>query len=299
MSYKKYDCDICGSADAAEIECLQKYTEGEPIHVCKNCGCVYLRRRRSFQEIADSWSDDLYVPGDKSGPSSVYTAVRPAIRARLVQILETLDQEVGLKGKRLCDIGAGEGVFLEYSNRLEKGAELFGIEPSAANCRLMDGRGITNFCGTIEEYIASDVAQIGTFDIISIMWTLENCENSKGMLEAAWKLLKPGGHITVATGSRILVPFKKPLQFYIAQGMQDTHALRFSVNSLTNLFNVSGFEPVFTNRYIDNDIFCMIGRKTKVPENVDYEKDDWQEIVSFFERWDKETSDYYANWEDV
>ncbi|MGE3626553.1 MAG: class I SAM-dependent methyltransferase, partial [Hyphomicrobiales bacterium] len=289
MEHTEHDCDICGSANAAEIECLRKYTGGEPLHVCRDCGCVYLRRRRSHKVIADAWSDKLFQTGDVSGSSSVYTAVRPAIKARLVHVLETIDQEVGLAGSRICDIGAGEGVFLDYIQRLGKKAELFGIEPSAANCRLMDERGIANFHGTIEDYLASERVEAGAFDVVTIMWTLENCEDCKAMVRAAWSLLKPGGHIMVATGSRILAPFKKPLNFYIAPGDQDTHSLRFSPNSLSNLFRACGFEPTYINRYIDNDILCMIGQKKDAPLQTPLARDDWREIIAFFERWDKET----------
>ncbi len=299
MAYREYDCDVCGSADAADIECLSRYTGGEPIHVCKNCGCVYLRSRRSYQEIADSWSDDLFSTAETSGSSSVYTAVRPAIRARLIHILETVDQEVGLEGKALCDIGAGEGVFLDYAKQLKGDVELFGIEPSSANCSTLDELGIPNFNGTIEEYAASDQVRLNHFDVVTIQWTLECSNDCKRMLAAAWEILKPGAHVVIGTGSRILVPFRKPLQFYVANGPQDTHSLRFSPNSLSNLLRLTGFEPVFVNRYIDNDVLCMIGRKTEIPDNVELETDDYREIISFFERWDRDSAEHFADWEDT
>ena len=43
---------------------------------------------------------------------NTFTAVRPAIKARLMNVVETINQELGLENKYLCDIGAGEGVFL-------------------------------------------------------------------------------------------------------------------------------------------------------------------------------------------
>lgn len=298
MAYSEYACDICGSNDAVEIDCLRKYTGGEPIHVCKNCGFVYVRHRRMFDEIARAWSNELFITGNETEKAAeIYTAVRPAIRARLIYILETIDQEVGLDGKSLCDIGAGEGVFLYYVKRLKNPAELFGIEPSSANCCLMDNMDIANFNGAIEDYVISKQIRSGHFDVATIQWTLE-CSSPGHMLRSAWSLLKPGGHLVVATGSRLLVPFKKPLQFYVSKGVQDTHSLRFSPKSLRNLMRLTGFEPVYINRYIDNDILCMIGRKVEKQQAVELEKDDYREIITFFERWDRDSVEHFSQWVD-
>ncbi|MCG8509227.1 MAG: class I SAM-dependent methyltransferase, partial [Rhodospirillales bacterium] len=299
MPYTHHVCDVCGSGDAAEIECLRKYTGGEPIHVCKNCGFVYVQGRRSFQEIASAWSDEVFITGEETEKAAeIYTAVRPAIRARLIHVLETIDQEIGVDGKALCDIGAGEGVFLDYARRLKRPKELFGIEPSAANCSLLEAMNIPCFTGAIEDYIADDEAKTGRFDVVTIQWTLECSPDCNQMLHAAWKILKAGGHVVIGTGSRLRMPYKKPLQFYVSKGAQDTHSLRFSPKSLRNVLHRAGFEPVFVNRYIDNDILCMIGRKVETAKDIDLERDNFREIIAFFERWDRDSTEHYAQWED-
>ena len=227
-----------------------------------------------------------------------FTATRPAIRARIIFVLEMIDQEIGLKGKSLCDIGAGEGIFLDYSQRLGKGAELFGVEPSEKNCALMAKRGIKSFAGAIEDYISSETAELEKFDVITIMWTLEASHDCKLALKAAWKMLKNGGHLVIGTGSRIMVPFKKPLQFYVNAGTQDTHCFRFSPNSLSNLMKVTGYKPIATNRYIDSDVMCMIGQKTEKSNAVELEKDDYNEVINFFDRWHADTQKFYPDWVD-
>lgn len=293
MSNKIFPCDVCDSDDGEEIQCISKYTKGAPIHVCRNCGFVYVRERRSFQEIADTWSNEIYSDNDENRTSAIYTAIRPAIRSRLIYILETIDAELGLKGKSLCDIGAGEGVFLDYINRLKSDVYVFGIEPSKANCELMTQLDIDNFPGTIEEYIFSLNKTSEKFDVVTISWTLEDCQDCKVMLNAANNLLKPGGHLVIGTGSRILVPYKKPLDYYVGPGEQDTHCFRFSPNSLSNLMKRTGFLPVYTNRYIDQDVLCMIGQKDSAADSLAIEKDNYQEVIDYFERWDFETDRYF------
>ncbi len=287
---KEHDCDVCGSSDAAEIECLRAYSGGRPIHVCRDCGFVYVRERRSFQEIADAWSYELY------GEDRSYTAQLPAIKARQMFVAHSIDTELGLKGKKVCDIGAGEGLFLVMLAGEEYGADVFGIEPSPILCEDMTKLGVPNTVGTIETYLESPERAEGAFDIVTIIWTLENCEDCRVMLEGAHRLLKPGGHVVVATGSRILVPFKKPLQYYVGDADLDTHNFRFSATALERLLATTGFEKQHVNRYIDNDVLCMIARKTEpvAKDAGDLPVDDWRAVIDFFERWHAETKAHYA-----
>lgn len=282
---RDHDCDLCNSGDAVEISEARFYTGDVPLHVCRNCGFVYVRARRSAQAIADSWSDDLY--------GARYTAALPAVQARQTFVAAFIESTIGLAGSSVCDIGAGEGLFLEMIRAPKFGAEVFGVEPSAANGRLMDTMGIANFVGTVEAYHASGPTE--RFDLVTIIWTLENCQSCRSMLDAAWDLLKPNGHIAIATGSRILVPFKKPLHYYLGPGEQDTHAFRFSRNSLESALAASAFRVVGENRFIDNDILCLVAQKTGRESTLDRPRDDWRAVADFFARWHAETQAYYAD----
>ena len=117
----------------------------------------------------------------------------------------------------------------------------------------------------------------------------------KPFLEKSLKLLKPNGYIVVATGSRILVPFKKPLHYYISDYSGDTHPSRFSVNSLHNLLASSGFKESHVNRYIDTDYLVVAYQKTEKSAKFEVRKDDYLKVIDFFRRWHKETADYYGD----
>ena len=92
----------------------------------------------------------------------------------------------------------------------------------------MKKNGIPTFTGSIEEYLKDKSFKNNFFDVVTIVWTLENCFSCLEMLSAAKKLLKNDGFLVVATGSRILVPFKKPLSLYVGTIQSDTHSFRFS-----------------------------------------------------------------------
>lgn len=284
IKYEEFPCDLCGSTDAIEMPFSRFYTNNEPVHICKSCGFVYVVKRRTAQSIADSWSDDLYGDG--------YTARIPAVKARQTYVAEFIDTNIGLKDKELCDIGTGEGQFLEIVRTAEYGAKVFGTEASKKNCAKLAKSGINHFQGTIEDFSKSKQIKNYKADIATIMWTLENCRSCRDMLSGAYQLLKDAGYIVLATGSRILVPFKKPLNLYLSKNPADTHAFRFSANTLQGILAVSGFEVKYINQYLDSDILCVIAKKMKKSDKISWQGDDFIKVYDFFERWHRETIYY-------
>ena len=288
-----YPCDLCGGTALAEVPSSKHYSGGWPVHVCRGCGFVQVALRRSPEAIQKSWADELYRADDKARLSDkTYTARMPAVHARQVFAADFLAEAVSLKGKRVVDIGAGEGDFLAMLQGLRYGARGFAIEPSAANCRLLKAAGIEAFHGTIEAYMATGTKR--RFNVATLVWTLENCQSASGVLKAAAAILEDGGHVLVATGSRILVPFKKPLQYYLGANM-DIHPFHFSINCLKGLLAVAGFETTHVNRYIDSDYLTVVGRKAAPGTNIPWHGDNPDKVLGFFERWHQETQDYYKD----
>ena len=281
--------DFKGLGEMVEIPCSPKYSNGQLVHVCIETGLVRVKELRSAEAIAKAWSNEVY--SDDFGKDT-YTARVPAVKARQIYVADFADVNIGLKDKILCDIGAGEGQFLEIINSDDYLAQPFGIEPSEKNCTMLSGNNFKNFNGTVENWAESDQFEANKFDIVTIMWTLVNSYSCLDMVNIAYKMLKPGGYIVVAEGSRILVPFKKPLHMYFSPLPGDLHPYHFSANSLTNLLKVNNFEIEHINKYMDSDILCIIGKKIQKLENPNYEVDNYEDVLSFFERWDKETMFY-------
>lgn len=275
----KYACDICGADDAVEVPHVREYTGGQVIHICKSCGFVYVRERRTHKEIADVWSKELF------GKGKGYTSRTPLMLARHNYVAEFIDQAAGLRGKVVCDIGAGEGQFLNIVKK-DYGAEAFGIEPSGDNCKTLAGLGIPYFNGTCEEYVEKR-SPSKEIDIVTMMWTLENSTSCNDLIKGAWDILKDGGYIVVATGSRILVPFQKPLDMYLSKNPVDAHCFRFSMRSLSSILAKNKFSVSKINDYLNDGILCVIARKTDKASGI--KKDDHKKVVEFFEKWHNET----------
>lgn len=237
------------------------------------------------------WSEEIY--------GGEYTALKiPAIIARQVFVAEFLASHVEINGKKVCDIGAGEGLFLKYLKE-EYGVVPYGVEPSPANCARLRQLGIPSYAGTIEQFGRSDESKAYQADVATILWTLENCLSCMDMLRGAAALLPEGGHIIVATGSRILVPFKKPLFDYLSSSTPaDTHCFRFSANALRTALAKAGLKTVATNRYLDSDALCVLAAKAPASELIETRKDNPREVLEFFERWHQETAHYAGERED-
>ena len=288
-----HPCDLCGSADLREIACAPTYMAGRPLHVCASCGMVQVAHRKTAAEIKAAWADEMYRANETQRVSdTTYTARMPAVHARQTFAADFMDEAVSLRGKSICDLGAGEGRFLEMIRGPEYGATVFAVEPSADNCRILAERGIDHFPGIAEEYMAAHPERAGSFDLVTIVWTLENCPSASAVMDAAWHLAKPGGYVAVATGSRILVPFKKPLQYYLGPNA-DVHPYHFSANTLRGYLAQAGFVITDVNRFIDSDYLVMVGEKTDRSEPIDWQGDNATAVQAFFERWDKETRGYY------
>ena len=258
------ECDLCGVTSGTEIE--------PGIFVCDGCGFAHVKTRRSAAQIAAAWSD-VY----KSG---AYDPNWPGVKARLFYVAEWLDQKYGLAGKSVLDIGAGKGLFLDYASA--KGALTAAIEPDAQNASEIRMKGHECVAGMVE-----NVDLPAKFDLVTVLWTLENCGDCLGFLKHARKFMKDDGILVVATGSRILVPYKKPYSAYFGGLAPDLHCYRWTEATLARALFMSGFSPMESNDWRQNDVLLVASR----PFGPDYGErfsDVPQVVVKFFRSW-KET----------
>jgi len=279
--------DFKGASKNIVVPNSKKLTDGYEVNIAKFSGLVSVSNRRSSKEIADEWSNKIF---GKKFSDNQYTSRIPAVIARHVYVLETIIKNLKLKNKTLCDFGAGEGQFLEFLKKKKLGCKLFGIEPSEKNCKILSKKKINNFRGTVEDF--SKKKNILKFDIVTLMWTLCNTSNSYEIIKKASELLNNNGYIVVAESSRILVPFKKPIQMYFGKGNPDIHPFHFSKNSLSNLLIVNKFKPIFVNRYIDSDYLLIIAKKIDKIDRKKIRLDDYKKVKKFFEAWFKESKKY-------
>lgn len=271
--HAEHVCDLCGSNDAERIPEASQFGSGG-VFVCKECGFVFVPMRRPSEEIAKSW-DTIFGEG--------YTSRWPAVEARLQYVAAHYGQRgVGWAGKHVLEIGAGEGRFLDIVRGLGA-AHCAAIEPYEANAERIERAGHTVWRGTAEQ------APVGHsyFDVVCVLWTAENSHDCVKMFEIAKRLLCHGGSLIVATGSRILVPFRKPLSTYFSKNPPDTHCFRFSAKSLSRALQKAGFNSISFNDYQQTDWLVAEATIQKHTDLVYTGTDDPAEVLEFFKTWGK------------
>lgn len=279
--------DYKGQGEYVYVPDIKKLTKGNKLTISKYSGLVSVIKRRSSKQIANIWSKKLF---GKKFSKKTYSPKIPAVISRLHYVVETIVSNIKIKGKSICDVGAGEGDFLNLLIKKKLSNNFFAIEPSAKNCKLLSKKKISNFNGTIEEYYKKNKKK--KFDITTFTWTLCNTSDCFEVIKTASKLTKLNGYVVIAESSRILVPFKKPIHMYLSNYDQDTHAFHFSKNSLLNLLRINYLEPHFVNRYIDTDYLVVIAKKINKIDNRKIKLDNFKKVQSFFKDWYLDSKKY-------
>ena len=261
----RHACDLCGSLEWRNLP----LPNPRDIGICGVCGFVYVRDRRESHVIASDWSG---IYGEGYDPDKW-----PAVRARLSYVRDWIHEQYDLRREvSLLDVGAGTGTFINIVDERFNLEEMRGLEPSSAG-------GSHPF---IAEGSVEDDIDLGLFDFVTINWTLENCHDPIRMLDYARRSCKPDGRVVVATGSRILVPFKKPLSCYLGDNAPDLHCFRWSVRTLKAAMNKAGLMVDRINPYMECDWLVMSAKpdaQTKIdlppfdpPADVDRHFVSWQ-----------------------
>ena len=144
---------------------------------------------QKFSDLAHRWWD----------PKSEFKPLHDINPLRL----NWINQNIGLAGKRVLDVGCGGGLLSEGMATL--GAEVTGIDLSdkalgVARLHLLEsGQKVDYRAISVEELAAEAPA---SFDAVTCMEMLEHVPNPASVVAACAKLVKPGGQVFLSTLNR-------------------------------------------------------------------------------------------------
>ncbi len=113
------------------------------------------------------------------------------------------DQRIGLKGKRVVDIGCGGGSLAE--SMATRGADVLGIDLADKSLKVAElhqlesGVPVTYRCISAEDLAAE---QPESFDVVTCLEMLEHVPDPAATVAAAARLCKPGGRLYFSTINR-------------------------------------------------------------------------------------------------
>lgn len=147
------------------------------------------------------------------------------------------------EGVRVLDVGAGTGSATLAVNR-GKNNRLIVVEPDADRASACRARGLETHEGMLDQELAE---RIGSVDVIVFSDVLEHLPSPAGLLSLSHDMLSEGGLVLASVPNVAHWSIRRDLLLgrfeYQSHGLMDaTHLRWFTVKSLTQLFERSGFE---------------------------------------------------------
>jgi 2-polyprenyl-6-hydroxyphenyl methylase/3-demethylubiquinone-9 3-methyltransferase len=145
---------------------------------------------QKFSELANRW-------WDLAGEFKPLHQINPLRTDFIAQHAE------GLNTKKIVDVGCGGGILAE--SMAKQGAFVTGIDMGQAPLEIARLHGLESGVTvdyqqtTAEEFAEQHAAQ---FDIVTCMEMLEHVPDPASVVQACYKLVKPGGHVFFSTLNR-------------------------------------------------------------------------------------------------
>jgi len=142
-----------------------------------------------FEALADRW-------WDTEGDFKPLHDINPAR-------LEFIDERVGLKGKRVLDIGCGGGILAE--SMAARGADVTAIDMAAAPLAVAQihlresALEVEYLKSTAEEHAE---ARAASYDVVTCLEMLEHVPDPSLVVAACGRLVRPGGQVFFSTINR-------------------------------------------------------------------------------------------------
>lgn len=232
-SFKKINCPACGN-DQPEHSFDKmgfKYVQ------CPQCATLFVSPRPAYRDLmkiyVDSpstkfWVNDFFLPMAEARREKIFKPRAQFVAQRFPE----------MKNKRMADIGAGFGLFLEEMKNIWPAADIFAIEPSLEMAQICCGKGITVLETTLE-----DVDPAQRFDILTSFELFEHLHDPLPFVQKVRELLRPGGWFFMTTlnalGFDIQVLWEKAKSVFPPQ-----HLNFFNPSSISLLLEREGLEVI-------------------------------------------------------
>ena len=197
-------CPVCGGAAFSPVAALRDnrtpaFSSRFPVVRCVTCGLVGLRPQPDEDELAAGYErgygpylvDELDSGTANGGPNWGLMSDRLRKWWHLVDGQATIDR-VPLVG-RVLDVGSGKGEDVAYLVR--HGHPTLGLEPNSRAVEACQLRGLPVIEGTLE---SADL-EPESFETVILNQVIEHLPHPAESLRAAYRVLRPGGRLVVAT----------------------------------------------------------------------------------------------------
>ena len=267
--FEKTNCLVCSSDDYFPYSTKGQFGIETNVVICKNCGFSYLNPRWTKARYHTFYTKeyDTYYRPEVIGTNYKYDPYRT-----IKGIVSRSNGVFDFKTENLAvlDIGTGMGDSLIYlKNEINKTASYFAIESSDYCVTHLQKNGITVITNDVDENWQN--ANKEKFDAVIMRHVLEHFLNPAEVLRKVKEVLKPNGVLYLAVPDA-----KNPTKPLLAHYFRVVHVNYFSKLSLTNLFSLTGFNPIKIiegDEYERKEVFAFC-KKTE-DKNFVADKNEW------------------------
>ena len=230
-------CPICESNESYTYLESRNFRINEvPFDVkeCKSCSLRYTSPLPEITEIGQYYATENYIShtGTKKGLiNTLFHTVRFITLRQKQRLIKSI-----AKGKKHLDIGAGNGVFLEFMQ--SKGWDISGIELDDESRKAIEQKLKLNIAKTVQEN-----KEVEAYDVITMWHVLEHVYNLKTDIEAIKNKLKPNGSLVVAVPNCASYDEERYQAFWSAYDLP-IHLYHFRPKNIEDLFAQFDMEVV-------------------------------------------------------
>jgi SAM-dependent methyltransferase len=220
-------CGVCGGVGYPFRE-----KHGYVVLRCRKCGNAYVPQSVVPSDLEDIYSKG-YFEGEQATGYPAYLADSALLVENFKDRLRSIEA-LGVKGRRLLDVGAAYGLFLKVAR--DAGWDASGVE-IAPDCAIEAAKisGAPVACGDF-----TTMPLEGTFDVIVMLDVIEHFRDPVAAMRRAYELLSPSGFLVIDTGD-IDTPWSRLLgnHWYFLDPPQ--HLYYFSRKGLVTALREAGF----------------------------------------------------------
>lgn len=231
------DCYLCGADDTREL--FRK--QGLRFVRCRRCGLAYMNPRPNREaleklyayesEANDAWVDVLTSDAEEEFQTRDF--------GQLLDVVER-HRPTGAAPGRLLDIGCSIGRLPHLAHG--RGFEVLGLELGGRAAQMARERyGLE----VIEQTLEGAAFESGSFEVVTLIETLEHLPEPRTMVREIHRLLAPGGLFLVG------VPNGSSLGVMVLRGQARTfnrnHLIFFDEGTLGRFLEDEGFEVIETS----------------------------------------------------
>jgi spore maturation protein CgeB len=252
----------------AEISCIccsgkPRYRgskHGHKLYSCPDCQLLFVHPLPDFS--LQIYTDDYFAGAKEGFGYTDYDADKEPMKDTFLVYLKRISHYHRLPGKRLFDVGAATGFFLNLARA--EGFDVAGVEPADYAAGIARGKGLDVKTGILEQGLLSPES----FDVITMWDVIEHVPDPRATMSQVYEALRPGGILAINTpNSSSLYARVMGLRWHLV--VPPEHLFLFGEPSLRELLKDKGFEWLesgaigksFTTQYVFSTLFHWLGIK--------------------------------------